>query len=180
MSLANKLTLARIVTVPIFLVLMEIVFPHHMTWAAVVFFLATITDLLDGYFARKQGTVSSFGKIFDPIADKILVLAALLPLAAMGRLSVWVVLILVGREFIVSAVRIQTTSHGGGVIAASMLGKIKTVLQDIALIMMLLEADLVFLKNWYISDIVMAAALVMTLWSLWDYCYKNRSAFRDL
>ena len=180
MSLANKLTLARIAMVPLFLVLMEVVFPHHITWAAVIFFLATITDLLDGYFARKQGTVSSFGKIFDPIADKILVLAALLPLAAMGRLSVWVVLILVGREFIISAVRIQTTSQGGGVIAASMLGKIKTVLQDIALIMMLLEADLAFLKSWYISDIVMAAALVFTLWSLWDYCYKNRSAFRGL
>ena len=180
MSLANKLTLARIVMVPVFLVLMEVAFPHHMTVAAVVFFLATITDLLDGYFARKQGTVSSFGKIFDPIADKILVLAALLPLTAMGRLSVWVGLILIGREFIVSAVRIQTTSLGGGVIAASMLGKVKTVLQDTALIMMLLEADLVFLKNWYISDIVMAAALVMTIWSLWDYCYKNRGAFRDL
>lgn len=180
MSLANKLTLARIAVVPVFLVLMQIDFAHHMSWAAVVFFLATMTDLLDGYFARKQGTVSSFGKIFDPIADKVLVLAALLPLAVLGRLSVWVVLILVAREFIVSAVRIQITSQGGGVVAASMLGKVKTVLQDTALIMMLLEADLAFLKNWYISDAVMAAAVILTLWSLWDYCIKNKSAFQGL
>lgn len=102
MSLANKLTLARIAMVPVFLVLAEIPFPHHMTWAAAVFLAATLTDLLDGYFARKHGTVSGFGKIFDPIADKILVLSALLPLAVQGRLSVWVVLILVGREILSS------------------------------------------------------------------------------
>lgn len=180
MSLANKLTLARIVMVPFFLALVEIPFSHHMTWAAAVFLIATLTDLLDGYFARRQGTVSGFGKIFDPIADKILVLSAMLPLAVQGRLSVWVVLILVGREFIVSAVRIQASSQGGTIIAASMLGKVKTVLQDAAIIMMLMEPELPFLKLWYLSDTVMAAAVLLTLGSLWDYCYRNRSLFSGL
>ena len=180
MSLATKLTLARIAMVPVFLVLAEIPFPHHMTWAAAVFLAATLTDLLDGYFARKHGTVSGFGKIFDPIADKILVLSALLPLAVQGRLSVWVVLILVGREFIVSAVRIQASSQGGTIIAASPLGKAKTVMQDAAIIMMLMEPELPFLKLWYLSDAVMAAAVLLTLWSLWDYCYQNRSVFSGI
>ncbi|MFR1760254.1 MAG: CDP-diacylglycerol--glycerol-3-phosphate 3-phosphatidyltransferase [Christensenellaceae bacterium] len=180
MSLANKLTLARLAMVPVFLAMMEIPFPHHTTWAAAVFLAAALTDLLDGYFARRQGTVSGFGKIFDPIADKILVLSALLPLAVQGRLSVWVVLILVGREFIVSAVRIQASSQGGTIIAASLLGKVKTVLQDAAIIMMLMEPELAFLKLWYLSDAVMAAAVLLTLWSLWDYCYRNRGLFSGL
>ncbi len=180
MSLANKLTLARLAMVPVFLAMMEIPFPHHTAWAAAVFLAAALTDLLDGYFARRQGTVSGFGKIFDPIADKILVLSALLPLAVQGRLSVWVVLILVGREFIVSAVRIQASSQGGTIIAASLLGKVKTVLQDAAIIMMLMEPELAFLKLWYLSDAVMAAAVLLTLWSLWDYCYRNRGLFSGL
>lgn len=180
MSLANKLTLARLAMVPVFLAMMEIPFPHHTAWAAAIFLAAALTDLLDGYFARRQGTVSGFGKIFDPIADKILVLSALLPLAVQGRLSVWVVLILVGREFIVSAVRIQASSQGGTIIAASLLGKVKTVLQDAAIIMMLMEPELAFLKLWYLSDAVMAAAVLLTLWSLWDYCYRNRGLFSGL
>ena len=180
MSLANKLTLARLAMVPVFLAMMEIPVPHHTAWAAAVFLAAALTDLLDGYFARRQGTVSGFGKIFDPIADKILVLSALLPLAVQGRLSVWVVLILVGREFIVSAVRIQASSQGGTIIAASLLGKVKTVLQDAAIIMMLMEPELAFLKLWYLSDAVMAAAVLLTLRSLWDYCYRNRGLFSGL
>lgn len=100
--------------------------------------------------------------------------------AVQGRLSVWVVLILVGREFIVSAVRIQASSQGGTIIAASMLGKVKTVLQDAAIIMMLMEPELPFLKLWYLSDAVMAAAVLLTLGSLWDYCYRNRSLFSGL
>ncbi len=180
MSLANKLTLARIVLVPVFLALVQIPFPHHMTWAAVVFLAAALTDLLDGYFARKHGTVSGFGKIFDPVADKILVLSALLPLAVMGRISVWVVLILIGREFIISAVRIQASSQGGAIIAASILGKAKTVLQDAAIVMMLMEPELSFLKHWHLSDGVMAAAVLLALWSLWDYCYQNRKVFKGI
>lgn len=107
-------------------------------------------------------------------------LSALLPLAVQGRLSVWVVLILVGREFIVSAVRIQASSQGGTIIAASLLGKVKTVLQDAAIIMMLMEPELAFLKLWYLSDAVMAAAVLLTLGSLWDYCYRNRGLFSGL
>jgi CDP-diacylglycerol--glycerol-3-phosphate 3-phosphatidyltransferase len=180
MTLANKLTLSRIMMVPVFLVLAQLDFPHHWTVAALVFVLAALTDLLDGHIARKQGTVSGFGKIFDPIADKLLVLAALLPLTAMGRLSVWVTLILIGREFIVSAVRIQVSSQGGAIIAASGKAKVKTVLQYVAMVMMMMEGALPFLKNWYFSDGVMAVALVMTLWSLWEYCYGNREVFRGL
>lgn len=180
MSLANKLTLARIALVPFLVVLTQVGFAHHMTLAAVIYTIAAVTDILDGYFARKQGTVSGFGKIFDPIADKLLVLSALLPLLALGRISVWIAIILLGREFIVSAVRIQVTSHGGQIIAASIPAKVKTALQDVALVMMLLEGDLAWLAGWHISDIVMAGAIVMTLWSLWDYCYSNRKEFSGL
>lgn len=177
MTLANKLTVARLAAVPVFLAAAEIPFPHHELIAAVIFVLAGVTDILDGYFARKQGTVSGFGQIFDPIADKVLVLAALLPLTAAGRIPVWLTLLLETRELLISAVRIQAAGSNRKIIAASKLGKAKTVLQDIAITMMLLETALPFLKAWYISDAVMAAALVMTVWSLIDYIWKNRRLF---
>ena len=182
MSLANKLTLARLAMVPVFLAMMEIPFPHHTAWAAAVFLAAALTDLLDGYFARRQGTVSGFGKIFDPIADKILVLSALLPLAVQGRLSVWVVLILVGREFIVSAVRIQASSQGGTIIAASLLGKVKTVLQMLTIIFYFFGISLtdgntflgnlnVWLVSYWLCWLVAAATAISGIKYLWD----NRS-----
>ncbi len=179
MTIANKLTLARVLVVPVYLILVSIDFPHHMLVAAVLFALACITDILDGYFARKEGKVTNFGKIFDPIADKVLVLSALLPLTVAGRIPFWLTLILETRELLISAIRIQAASCGKQVIAASVLGKWKTTLQDIAIVMMLLEEELPFLFDWYLSNIVLGAAVLMTLWSLGDYFWKNRQIFRE-
>ena len=135
MNLPNKLTLLRILLIPVFVALVEIDFAGHYLWAVVVFAIASFTDYLDGHLARKWGLVTDFGKFADPLADKILTTTAIIYLVQMGLCHPVVLIIIIAREFAVSGVRmIAAGAPGGKVIAANMWGKVKTVLQMVSII----------------------------------------------
>ncbi|HOQ75666.1 MAG TPA: CDP-diacylglycerol--glycerol-3-phosphate 3-phosphatidyltransferase [Thermoclostridium sp.] len=182
MNLPNKLTLSRILAVPAFLFfLVPGWFGQFMgldQWgryaAAAVFVIASITDLLDGMIARKQNSVSQMGKFLDPIADKLLVTTALTALVATDNLSVWAVVIIIAREFIVTGIRVVAAGQGV-VIAAGKLGKLKTTFQTIAIVAILIRdfpVSLIF--PWLpVGRICMAIAVVLTVVSGIDYVVKN-------
>jgi CDP-diacylglycerol--glycerol-3-phosphate 3-phosphatidyltransferase len=137
--------------------------------AGIVFIAASITDAVDGYVARKHGIVTNLGKFIDPLADKILVVAALISLVELRRLPAWIVVIIVSREFIVSGVR-MVAATGGVVIHASKGGKAKTVSQIIAIVMMIFDIPYAMPVMW--------AAMILTVWSGMDYLIKSRDFFR--
>jgi CDP-diacylglycerol--glycerol-3-phosphate 3-phosphatidyltransferase len=137
--------------------------------AGVVFIAASITDAADGYVARKRGIVTDLGKFIDPIADKILVVAALISLVELERLSAWIVVIIVSREFIVSGVR-MVAAVNGVVVHASKGGKAKTVSQIIAIVMMIFDTPFAMPVMW--------VAMILTVWSGMDYLIKGRDFFR--
>ena len=139
MNLPNFLTLLRIFLVPVFTFLLLQELPHGNYLAAIVFIVASITDGLDGYLARSRKEVTRFGKLIDPIADKLLISAALLSLVQLGAISAWIALIIIGREFAVSGLRLLAASEGV-VISASKWGKLKTVTQIVAIVALLIEA----------------------------------------
>lgn len=136
MNLPNKLTIGRIILVPFFVAAMLIDFPLHTLAAIIIFAVASITDMLDGKIARKRELVTDFGKFADPLADKILVLAALLCFVQMGLCGCVPVIIVLFREFCVTSIRLIAASHGK-VVAANIWGKVKTVSQIIAIIAIL-------------------------------------------
>ena len=175
MNLPNKLTLFRVILVPLFLIFLLYDVPGFDWLALGVFIIASLTDLIDGKIARKYNLVTNFGKFADPLADKLLVSAALIGFCAMGRLSPWFAFIIIAREFIVTGLRIIAISSGK-VIAAGMSGKIKTVLQMIALVLMLFdEIYTIKLFNISLSYIVMILAVIMTVYSGCEYIIKNKS-----
>ncbi len=171
MNLPNKLTVLRVCMVPVFVFL--------MLWngfgdsgkyvAAAIFILASATDWLDGYLARKNNLVTDFGKFMDPIADKLLVCSAMICLVEKEALAAWIVIIIIGREFIISGFRL-VASDKGVVIAASYWGKFKTVFQMIMVILLILDLGGVFDT---IAQIVTWIALILTVISLADYLRKN-------
>ena len=136
MNLPNKLTLLRMILTPFFLVTLLVNFPFHYAVSLFIFIVASITDYLDGNIARKQGIVTSFGKFLDPIADKMLTTAAFLGFMVLGigYGVVWITFIVLLREFIVASIRMVAVSSGGKVIAANIWGKLKTVVQMVAII----------------------------------------------
>lgn len=182
MNLPNKLTLSRIAAVPVFLFfLVPGWFGQFLglnQWgryaAAAVFVLASVTDLLDGMIARKQNCVSELGKFLDPIADKLLVTTALVALVKTDNLSVWAVVIIIAREFIVTGLRVVAAGQGV-VIAAGRLGKIKTTFQTIAIVAMLIhDFPVSIILPWLpVGDICMVIAVVLTVVSGIDYVAKN-------
>jgi len=190
MNLPNKLTLIRIALIPFFVVLMYI---ERSFWcqlaAALVFIGASITDYLDGNIARKNNLVTNFGKFADPIADKMLVMSAFIMLVAQGRMPAWVCIIFLAREFTVSGFRL-VAAGGGKVIAAGMLGKIKTVTQMIAAVALILfvptTKQIDAMLGWFgdigqvIANVMMYVMTVMTVWSGADYIYKNRHFIKDM
>ncbi len=148
MNLANKLTIFRVLLVPLMVIVPFFnikgeVFCIPYTYLIIdfVFILASITDKLDGYIARTRNQVTTFGKFLDPLADKILVLAAMVMLVEMSRLPAWIPIIVLAREFLVSGYRLVAVEKGGKVIAASIWGKLKTVTQMIALILALVDLN---------------------------------------
>ena len=165
LNLPNKLTLLRIVLVPVYLVLMGVGLDVP---ALLVFIAASLTDLLDGRIARSRNLVTSFGKFMDPIADKLLTHTACIMLTAMGRLHVAACIIFVAREFVVSGLRLVAVEQGH-VIAAGMSGKIKTVLQ-MALVMVL-----TVMQPGLLGDLLAFAAAFMTLYSMVEYIWQNRA-----
>src|SRR5262245_59426036 len=136
-NLPNLLTFARVLMIPAVLVLLSRGAPRDCFWAAVVYSLAAITDMLDGYLARRQGLVSVLGKFLDPLADKLIVAATLVWLVPMGRIPAWAVVLLISREITITALR-SIASAEGLVIAAGESGKVKTALQMIGIIALIL------------------------------------------
>lgn len=167
MTLASKFTIARIVLVPVFLFIAALGFPGWNIWAAVVYIVASLTDTIDGHIARHYNQISDFGKLVDPIADKLLTSAAMCVLVGWGKMPGWVAMILITRDVIVSAFRILAANRNI-VLAARNSGKIKTVLQIVAYCAYLFGVQIV-------GHIVIAAATLVTVYSLYDYIYANRS-----
>jgi CDP-diacylglycerol--glycerol-3-phosphate 3-phosphatidyltransferase len=176
MTWANRLTLLRVLLIPVFLLFMYLRIPNAFLYAAIVFFVASMTDILDGYLARREKKVTVFGKVFDPIADKLLVLSALVLLTEFGLLHSIITILLVAREILISGFRI-VMAEKGEVISASWLGKTKTTLQDVAIILILLAncgiGFFSFLDLLYLPSIAMGGAIVFTLWSTADYLKGN-------
>lgn len=148
MNLPNKLTIFRIILVPIMVIIPFLgidgkIFGIPTEWIIIdlIFIIASITDKLDGYLARKNNQVTTFGKFLDPLADKILVLATMVMLVEMSKLPAWIPIIVLAREFMVSGYRLIAVEKGGEVIAASKWGKLKTVTQMIAIILAILDLN---------------------------------------
>ena len=181
MNLPNKLTLARIIAVPFFILAYM---TEHFILALIIFILASITDMLDGQIARKQNLITNFGKIMDPLADKVLVYSAFCLMIADKTMPAWMLIIILAREFIVAGVRTVAASEGI-VIAADMSGKIKTVLQMIAVPLLLLakavassEASWASYVN-IVAQVFLWASLVMTVYSGCEYILKNKEVFKS-
>lgn len=173
MNLANKLTVLRIMLVPIFLICAMIDTTTTNIIALSIFIIASVTDKLDGYIARSRNQITNFGKFMDPLADKLLVTCALILLVEKGIIAAWVVVVIIAREFIVSGLRTLAASQGV-VIAASNWGKLKTVIQMIAIIMGLLS--LVYNPEWLniITQVTIYIAAVITIVSGVDYFIKGK------
>jgi CDP-diacylglycerol---glycerol-3-phosphate 3-phosphatidyltransferase len=174
MNLPNKLTVLRVAAIPVIVALLYIDRPAFRIAAITLFVLACVTDWLDGYLARKQGIVTDFGKFLDPVADKLLVLCTMIVLSGLGHFPAWVCVVVLFRELTVDGLRLIAVQKGI-VIAAGKLGKIKTVLQMILVLVVLL--DIGALNNLWIDKILIAAVVIMTLWSGADYFVRNRTVF---
>lgn len=197
MNLPNKLTIFRILLVPIMIIIPF--FPITGEWAGIpislwiidaIFILASITDKLDGYLARSRNQVTNFGKFLDPIADKVLVIAAMIMLVEMGKLPAWIPCIVVFREFVVSGYRLIAVESGGKVIAASIWGKLKTVTQMLAIIVAFIDVHSfgqiftehltggAFALN-LLTTGLMLISIIATIFSGWDYIKNGKDLLKD-
>ncbi|MGM9550694.1 MAG: CDP-diacylglycerol--glycerol-3-phosphate 3-phosphatidyltransferase [Clostridia bacterium] len=175
MNLPNKLTLIRIVLVP---VCMALTLSGHMYTALAVFIVASITDFFDGYIARKNNLVTSFGKIMDPLADKILVFGALLCFLQMGFINAWCVVIILAREFFVTGMRVVAVDKGK-VIAASWWGKIKTNIQMFSVILGFITFATDNPTGVLVGQIGIYIATLFTAASWVAYIFENIEVFKD-
>lgn len=200
MNLPNKITIVRILMVPIFMVVLYLPFQTSNVIAFFIFAIAAFTDSLDGHIARSRNLVTNFGKFLDPLADKLLVAAALIALVGMGMIPSWFATIIIAREFMVTGIRLLANGEGR-VIAASIWGKIKTITQIIAILLLLLdtyklaENDIFMiykLKNMFVnfmtspventigilSTIMIILAVIITVFSGIDYLVKNKDVLK--
>ena len=182
MNLPNKLTIFRMILIIPFIILM---LGGHAGWfgentllvdviALILFAVASLTDLIDGKLARKYNLVTNFGKFMDPLADKLLVSAAMIALVEMERIPAWVVIIIISREFIISGFRL-IASDNGVVIAAGYWGKFKTTFQMIMVCLMIVNLPALTM----LTNLVMWIALALTIISLIDYLVKNKDVMKD-
>ena len=169
MNLPNKLTIARVIMIPLFLICLYLNIGCGKYIAVGIFILASLTDLLDGKIARKYNLVTNFGKFMDPLADKLLVCSALICLVSLNKIPAWIVIIIIAREFIISGFRLIAADNGR-VIAASYWGKFKTTFQMIMVILMIADISQLFI----LTQIIMYVALILTVVSLVDYLVKNK------
>ena len=168
MNTANKLTMARVVMIPIFLAVLYLVIPpYHNYIALAIFVLASVTDFIDGYVARHYDQVTDFGKFLDPLADKLLVVSAMLWFVQIGRMPAWCVLIVVAREFAVTGLRLVAVDNGR-VIAAGWSGKVKTATTMVCICLMLLPIPAAA------NTLCVALIVATTLYSGVEYFVKNR------
>ena len=174
LNLPNVLTLIRILLVPVVVVALLDATPNGSILAAAVFALAAITDGVDGYLARSRQSITNFGKVMDPIADKLLIAAALISLVSLDRLAAWVAMVIIAREFAVSALRVAA-GQMGVIIPASRLGKVKTVVQ-VAAVFALIAVDDTGL--WWVQALVYLMVLV-TLASGADYFLNFRRRIEE-
>ncbi|MDE6639835.1 MAG: CDP-diacylglycerol--glycerol-3-phosphate 3-phosphatidyltransferase [Acetatifactor sp.] len=186
MNLPNKLTVFRVILIVPFVVILlggeagwfgnNLLIPDIAALA--VFIVASLTDLIDGKIARKYNLVTNFGKFMDPLADKLLVSAALIALVDMGRIPAWVVIVIISREFIISGFRL-IASDNHVVIAASYWGKFKTTFQMIMVCLMIVNLGPMFHWMQILTDIIMWIALALTVISLVDYLVKNKGVMKE-
>ncbi len=170
MNTANKLTMLRVIMIPVFLAALYVEFPFHYIAALAIFILASITDFIDGYIARHFNQITDFGKFMDPLADKLLVTSAMLWFVEVGQMPAWALLIVITREFAVSGLR-MVAAPKGIVIAAAWSGKIKTASTMVCVCLMLLPIPAI------LNTICVVVILVTTIWSGIEYFIKNRSVF---
>lgn len=197
MNLANKLTIFRIILVPIMVIIPYLNLqgdfyglPYIFFWMELIFIVASITDKLDGYIARSRNQVTTFGKFLDPLADKILVLTAMILLVELGKIPAWITIIVLAREFLVSGYRLLAVEKGGKVIAASVWGKLKTVTQMLAVILIMFDRNsfatcfngslngIEFGLN-LISTVMLLISVVATIFSGIDYMKNGKELLRD-
>lgn len=175
MNLPNKLTMFRVILIPFFVVFMLVPVTSFDKWIALgIFIVASLTDWLDGYLARKYHLVTNFGKFMDPLADKLLVCSALICLIELDRIPSWMVILIIAREFVISGFR-QVAADNGVVIAASYWGKFKTTFQMIAVCLMI--ADIAALS--FVTGIVTWIAVILTVVSMVDYLVKNKDVMKE-
>ncbi len=175
MNLANKITLFRVFMIPVYVILMMLTgIQNNYMIAGAVFIIASISDFVDGQIARRCNMVTDFGKFVDPLADKLLVMAAMLCFVEINFIPSWVVIVILAREFIVTGLRVLAAS-AGVVIAADKIGKLKTTTQMIALVLIHFSALSSVIFN--ISLVLMYIALILTVVSGVNYLYLNRNLF---
>ena len=196
LNLANKLTIFRIILVPIMVIIPYLNLqgsfyglPYTYFWMLLIFIVASITDKLDGYIARSRKQVTTFGKFLDPLADKILVLSALILLVELDKIPAWIPIIVLAREFLVSGYRLVAVEKGGKVIAASIWGKLKTVTQMLAIILIMFDKNAFaqcfngtlsgaeFGLN-IISTIMLIISVIATIFSGIDYMKGGKELFK--
>ena len=202
MNLPNKITISRILLIPIFMIVLYLPIPYRELIALAIFIIAAATDGIDGHIARSRNLVTNFGKFLDPLADKLLVTAALVALVGMQRIPSWIVTVIIAREFAVTGIRLLAVGEGR-VIAASMLGKIKTVTQIIAISVLFLDTytlnpqDVFMIEKIktvvtgliqapsimgvisILSTIMVIVATFATLYSCYDYIVKNVDVLKN-
>ena len=191
MNLPNKLTLLRILLIPFFmmvllypsdwgqLTLLESTILYHYLLGAVIFAVASFTDWIDGYLARKQNLVTNFGAFADPVADKMLTMTAFIVLVELNLAPAWVVSLIVMRELAVTGLRLIVVETGGKVLSAAMPGKIKTTTQMLAILFLLLDDFPLAWTGLPLGTIVLYIALFFTVYSGVDYFWNARHIFKD-
>lgn len=185
MNLPNKLSMIRICMIPLFVAFAMMNAFWAQLLAVVIYIVACITDALDGHIARSRGLVTNFGKFMDPIADKLLVMSALIILVSQHRMPAWVCILMLAREFLISGFRL-VAAETGKVIAAGKLGKLKTIFQMVSTIALLLlvpvNGSAAILNDFgiIVSNILMYIALVLTIVSGVDYILRNRECIGDM
>lgn len=197
MNLPNKLTILRVLLVPIIVIISFINIPGsllgvptNMILMCIIFIIASITDKLDGYLARSRNQVTTFGKFLDPIADKILVLATMVIFVGDGKLPTWIPIIVLFREFVVSGYRLVAVQKQGKVVAANVWGKIKTATQMVALILMFIDnnaygaiftanlSGYAFILNLFVT-IIMSISVIATIFSGYEYVKNGKDLLKE-
>ena len=181
MNLPNKITMARIIMIPFFIIALLVNFPFHEPIAVVIFIVASASDAVDGHLARSRNLITDFGKFMDPLADKLLTCSAFICLVELQMIPSWVVIIIIAREFAITGLRTLAASDGI-VIAASKWGKAKTISQMIAIIALLLVnwPVMAFPALLLFGNILVYVALALTLISGIDYFRLNKGVFRSM
>jgi CDP-diacylglycerol--glycerol-3-phosphate 3-phosphatidyltransferase len=173
MNIPNTLTLLRVALIPVFIAFLM---TGHYYISAAVFIVASLTDALDGHIARKKNLITNFGKLMDPLADKLLVVSALVCLTVLGKIAFWMVIVILAREFTITGLR-SVAASSGAVLAAGWSGKVKTATQMVAIVLILLLNWPFRLIGVPMDQIILWLAVVMTVYSGVEYMVKNRAHF---